>query len=59
MSTSILLQLFGLSRALGEKLHLHAVEGLGGHIEEFIPSLAKESGMSVVSIPIPLFNGDR
>ena len=53
------LQLFGMSARMSDKLHAYAKEGFGGHLEEFVPTLAKESGFKVVSIPIPLFIGDR
>ena len=48
-----------MSSRLSAKLHAYAREGYGGHIEEFVPTLAKESGLRVVSVPIPLFVGDR
>lgn len=53
------LQLFGMSRKLADTLHLYAMDGMGGHIEEFIPTMAKESHLSVVSIPISSFVNDR
>ena len=59
MNVMTVLQLFGMSARMGGKLHAYAKEGFGGHLEEFVPTLAKESGFKVVSIPIPLFIGDR
>lgn len=48
-----------MSKKYGESLHNYAMEGLGGYIEEFIPTMAKEVGLTVVSVPIPLFITDR
>ena len=59
MSVDYALQVFGMSRKLGSLMHSYSLEGLGGYIEEFVPTLAKESGLRVVSVPVPLFGGDR
>ena len=48
----------GVSRKLVHALHLYSADGMGGFIEEFVPSLAVEGNMTVVSIPIAEY-GDR
>ena len=52
------LQVFGMSKRMGSTLHSYSMEGLGGYVEEFVPTLAKEAGLKVVSVPVPLFIGD-
>lgn len=49
----------GLSRKLADTLHLYSMDGMGGFIEEFVPSLAVEADMTVVSIPIREFGDHR
>lgn len=56
MSPLCLLQLFGMSRKYSEMIHSYAVEGIGGYIEEFVPSMAKETNLSVVSVPVSMFD---
>ena len=48
-----------MSKKLGSTMHTYSMEGLGGYIEEFVPTLAKETGLKVVSVPVPLFISDR
>ena len=40
-------------------MHKWSVDGVGGFIEEFIPTLAIETHQTVVSVPVALYYGDR
>ena len=59
LSRSALLQLIGMTQRLGQQLHSSALEGVGGFIEEFLPTMAKETGLSIVTVPVSTFIGER
>lgn len=53
------LQLMGWSRTFAHTLHDWSVDGKGGYLEEYIPSLAYANNLTTVGILVDQFYGER